>query len=195
MKQLDYTGKVQLKEKMCMHGFYRSKDSLASHDYTLMFWDDGTFMEHIYMKNDIQQINSLLCSLKKDYDKTILKNYNYYRSWGFYKIQNDNTIKGFVIHPYGGMSLYLYDLEFKIINDSTIERIKYNYQPTIVSSVDLEKSKKLFDNDNRRLLSFKKTECIPVFNPWLKQKRWFWADKQAYKAYKKQVSKNNKDIK
>jgi hypothetical protein len=189
LKNLDYNGQTNINENIFTHGYYYSIDSSSNNmtPYTLILFNDGTFLQNIIFNNDIHHIESKLCVIENNTNK---EKYSY-RSWGFYQIKHD-TIRGYVIHPYGGMSLYLYDIEFKIINDSTIERIMYNYNPATVSSIDLEKSKELFNNDNRRILRFNKTECVPVFNPWLKQKRWFWADKKAYKAYMKEYRREQK---
>jgi len=188
LKKLEYNGKSNITDKVFTDGYYYALDSSSQKTtpYTLMLFKDGTFLQHLNFNNFTHQIDSELYFVQKKPTKERYNIYNLYRSWGFYKIIND-TIKGNIIHPYGGMSLYLYDVELRILNDSTIERISYNYNPATVSSVDLEKSNELFRNDSRRILRFKKVECIPVFNPWLKQKRWFWADKKAYKEYRKKL--------
>lgn len=192
LKKLNYEGKIDYNKRVNIQGYFHSIDSNSlGCSYSLLLFDDGTFLEHLPVNKGLNEIDSFLCSLKTNTNWRMLNKYNYYRSWGFYKIESD-TIKGLVIQAFGSMNLYLYEVEYKIINDTTLQRLKNYRHKNTVSKNDYEISKRIFDKEQCKTLFLRKTNCIPDFEPWLKQKRWFWADKKEYKAYKKELRNKKK---
>ena len=95
--------------------------------------------------------------------------------WGTYIIKND-TIFAQTIESPGGMSFSRSDFFYKIINDSTIRKIKLD-----TNKYNLLKVEEFLD------AKFVKYNDIPDYNKsWLIMKKKFWKSKEEYKKWKKE---------
>jgi len=104
--------------------------------------------------------------------------------WGIYEFKNDKLLMKLKLTP-NGMAHYNIYLEFTMNSDST--KLIWN---TLENSIDAGKN--YMSNILSSEVIFCELERVPNSDCWLKQKRWFWADKVAYKAYKKKLKEERK---
>ena len=175
----DYSEKMNNIDQMIkVDGYYQS-DRLSHNDLlSIMLYRDGT-------------IFSIRTSLGCNLDSFITLPINqsrWSRSWGSYQICDSNihvqTIEGvewyYVTHNY----------ILEIINDTTLlykPIIRKNAKNEIIKVFDYieETTKMHFHPLPNRLDS----TC------WVKNKKWFWKDKDAYKKYKKELKERKKQNK
>jgi hypothetical protein len=104
-----------------------------------------------------------------------------YGLWGVYEFKND-TLEMRLKLPPSRMARYNVKYVFKLNKES--------------GNLELIDVRNSIDNQNTSQTSaikywedaiFCSIDSLPTSNCWLKQKRWFWADKKEYKAYKKEL--------
>lgn len=156
------------------------------------------FMNFMFYKNGIcvfgfHNYGDSISSLFKEMRKVKEKHY-YYKGptnlyWGVYRIYRD-TIKLQVINRPSLMSPTWMAFEewYKIIDKNTLQLVVHRRL-----DIDIENQGKDFQHpleivDTTKVLpaKFESLEVIPYseYN-WLLKKKWFWCDKQAYKAWRK----------
>lgn len=114
--------------------------------------------------------------------------YYYGAEWGRYVISGD-TIKIQHIEPLGGASWGKKETWFKIIDNNTIQRLYYKHKEPIVAQ-EVNKYMQNLQEKDFVLYSFISLQNIPDPNQsWLKNEKWFWCDKKAFKAWKKEQKK------
>jgi hypothetical protein len=101
--------------------------------------------------------------------------------WGIYELKNDKLLMKVKLPPHGMAHHNIY-LEFTLNSDST--KLIWN---TFENSIDVGKN--YLSNISTSEVIFCELDRVPNSDCWLKTKRWFWADKEAYKSYKKERSK------
>lgn len=107
-----------------------------------------------------------------------------YGLWGMYEYKND-TLEMRLKLPPSGMARYNVKYVFKLNNESgNLELIDVRNSIDKVNTIHTSATKYWED------AIFCPIDSLPTSNCWLKQKRWFWADKEAYKTYK--IEQKNK---
>jgi hypothetical protein len=124
-----------------------------------------------------------------------------YNNWGCYSIKGDTIISQNVNHArslnqyYGG-----YEKKYKIIDKNTLLLIEHRSLSKIppLSTIELgyqeqRERERDFENafDRKSIISdtanFIPLKEIPPSDCWLKEKRWFWCDKEKFKKWKSGV--------
>jgi len=157
-------------KKYCKtEGFYNRTKGGGNSAFSIMLYEDGTVtcgIKHylkkreVFRGNDLYRINSV-------------------PSWGTYIIKNKYLVVQKIDFSFIGKSNVI-EYKIKIVNDTTL---------WLESSRGL--TKRFFKiNDSTKNDYIPYLRFIPLKNKpdslcWLKEKKWFWCDKQKYKQYKK----------
>ncbi|MBN2728560.1 MAG: hypothetical protein JXR53_04985 [Bacteroidales bacterium] len=164
-------------------GYYRYVSDNRVPYYTfIMFFPDGTFLGLFSSKNNLENdfFEHLLNNDNERNIKPFLKHYY----WGYYFIHED-TIEAISINHVISFNQYYDGISkdvFLINNERDLfliaEKSKNGKQNRFVST-----------NKNNisypAKLTFISLSKLPPSDCWLKKKRWFWKDKDAWKEYKK----------
>ncbi len=158
------------------YGYYYGFFSDERGGFSLMLYKDGVCVINMAIHSNkigykiLKELNAYGHTIKRYYPDSIKNGKDLYKkqptpTWGLYKINKDIITTELISYSTLSHSGII-KMQFQIINDSTLKRINSKY-------ADLE------------YLRF-----IPLINKpdslcWLKEKRWFWCDKQKYKEYKK----------
>ena len=175
---------------------FKDTDEIETYnDHYMVFYKDGTVVANFWHFNAAtvkQYLSNIVKELKSN------RKIGYYRwgTWGTYKLIND-TVKIMVCEKSTSLNTdySLYVMWYKIINDSTLKDIKYrqlypnNYE-IVFDAIHLVGSKR------NPLTHFHAFDSIPPSRPWIKNRKWFWCNKEDYKKYKqeqKTIRKNEKN--
>lgn len=159
---------------MIKYGGYYSNDAYG---YVAIFYPDGSLME----MNITEDKDSAL--MQSMYDKYIY----YCANWGVYHV-NGHKIKTQIVNHIG----WWYELRrshYAVKTDSTL--VVYNYEGDKFF-MPME-HKEQYQNPDSLVLSFHRLDNMVKPAYWLKMKKWYWKDKNAYKAFKKKY-KSNKNL-
>jgi hypothetical protein len=155
-----------------------SDDVDSKNGYSIMLFHDGSVVVNVH--------------LNKDNSGNLLDDEMYLSCWGTY-VYNGKILKCQTFHSTMSSS-GLRESSYRIINDTTLWKIRSK----IMSGNSIGK---IFYNDstsNRyiEIMNFIKLESKPDSSCRLKEKKWFWCDKEKYKGYMKKLKeekRNNKE--
>lgn len=166
------------KTSISENGFFIMQNNTDKDLYTtIVFFSDGIV--------NFETHNQDSTSYKRYLSKLSSKNTPLKRGlWGYFEIQNDVIII-VLPQPPGGMTNYSTLLKYKIPMEGCIRWIE--------SQTSYGDSNTFLSINTHSCPVFVRIEEHPQYDCWLKQKRWFWADKEAYKAYKKRLKKGGKN--
>lgn len=123
------------------------------------------------------------------FQKTKDKPYGFYNrgtQWGSYVISND-TIKALILESPGGMSWEVDEYGFKILNKDTLMRLYHIHRGHDASKRVIHDYTKETDS-YISLTHFTPYDSLPNPNlSWIKRRKWFWCDREEYKAWKKSL--------
>jgi hypothetical protein len=167
-----HTGKIIEIDKLCkINGYYLGKYSTYLNmpgGWTMILYKDGT------------------CAIKilAIGQQDVLRGKDLYKistapSWGTYVIK-DNIIISTILSYSGIHQSNVYEYKYKIINDTTLWRISSKR----ISDGKIWINDSL-SNDYILPLKFISLENKPDSSCKLKEKEWFWCDKQKYNEYMK----------
>jgi len=167
-------------------GFYYFSDSSeneTAYQYYVFYPDGMVYKSGNIIGYNIESFKQkLVLSLHSKHKKN---NYNFGPglTWGNYKLIGNELILRMCFAP-GEMRAYAWEEVFLKKDSITIE---------YVGKKDLPKNKYSARNEiegtKGKMYRFYNFDSIPPSDCWLKQRRWFWADKKAFKAYKKEQKK------
>lgn len=168
------------------NGFYYSvKQTITdtSYQYYIFYQDGMVYVSNNIIGNDINSFKNKLVNTIQTKQRINYYNYGSGLTWGLYKTVGNKLIVRICFAP-GEMGSYAWEEHFLIKDSVTIENI---------GSKDLPENKYGARNKigmiTPKKFAFYSFDSIPNSDCWLKTKRWFWADKEAYKSYKKERSK------
>jgi len=171
-------GQLNTKGFYCFKTIYMS-DTLFEY---YIFYDDGMIYTSVYnIDDDESEFKELLIKAQKS---GLTKNYFNYGNgmiWGTYRVIG-GKIKARICQSPGTQTLLVWDEHFTILDSNRIHYDGSCYLPCT----------SITKNEKKQILYFVPFDSIPNSDCWLKQKRWFWADKVAYKAYKKKLKEERK---
>ena len=162
------------------NGYYygEKKDNKNFGGQSIIFFNDGTTTMNIRVTEDKQDV----LRGNKLYDNPF--------GWGTFNIKDGIIISNHVF-SYGFGPFFLQS-KFKIINDSTLLEIKQN------TNDNIKQDTSYLANINKHVYTLSLLKFIPLENKpdslcWLKEKRWFWCNKEQYKKWKKEQKKKYKN--
>jgi hypothetical protein len=159
-----------LNSKLKLNGYFYGNFSIDSNNgYSIMLFQDGTITTNVHLnrgKSDIIRGREL---------------YKNPGGWGTFIIRN-NIIISQDFHS-SMSSSGLVETSFKIQNDSTLLMLSSKILCGPSSGVVIYNDPK--SKDYIFPLKFIKLENKPDSSCWLKEKKWFWCDKQKYNEYMK----------
>jgi len=150
-----------------------------------MFWPDGTFLYNFFdydhdIPNYFRKIVENTMKGKKD------KFYKHF-SWGRYIICGD-TIKTQYMHTPNGLNdfWYGYEISFHIINRTTLKYLPSESKilDYYATETEITEMKETQIRNKYLPATFVPVEVLPNSNCWIKNKKWFWCDKEKYKKWK-----------
>lgn len=158
----------------------------------LLFYEDGTFIRFGFKREILDTLQNM-ANIK------LLQNIDAWNSWGavhgFYSLKNDTIVtKDF---EYMQFAWEMRLMEFKIIDAKTIKLIRVKFY----DETDIEwNASKITDHSvaskNKYIYHFyPATELPPSEFSFIKQKKWFWKNKEDWKAHKKLIKQKKKELK
>jgi hypothetical protein len=153
-----------------------TKDSTTTY---FMFYRDGTVIYNFFDYNN--NIKNYFIRMQSDIraKKSFENNFD----WGKYIIKGDSILIQWINHPAPLAPTWMAnELWFRILDKNKLQFIQCNSLDPLDregKSVNHEVQVKYLDAE------FVPLEVRPDSNCWLKNKRWFWCDKEKYKAWKK----------
>ncbi len=163
---------IETNGKIKLNGYYIGKTSTDKVVVnSILFFKDGSLAFNVH-------VGGLF------YDEDRLHKYG---TWGTYSVKDDTLTIQTVNHNF--FSSFCLEGKYLILNDTTLKEL---YTKDLVSkTVQLNDITK---NPYYILpLNFKKKENKPDSLCWLKEKRWFWCNKEQYKKWKKEQKKKYKN--
>jgi len=173
----DYSEKLNNIDQMIkVDGYYQSNE--LSHDRIYMLYRDGS----------IYAGKTFLCNLNSYSTQPGIQKMSVLNRWGSYQIC-DSSIH---VQTIGAIEVYYvaHNYILEIINDTTLL-----YKPII---------RKNAKNETIEVWDYDTTTTELHFHPlpdrvdstcWVKSKKWFWKDREAYKKYKKELKERKKQNK
>lgn len=165
----------------------QTKDTLST---TVILFRDGIILygfdtvSYLINNNDLKEY---LHEVSKSNDNSYRKGfYDSYKMWGHYKLIADTIKAQLVVRQSRLTKLCFYEKWFKIIDNKTIIPI---YSHSGINKPESEISNSLNINVTYYPSSFVHLKTIPNSDCWLKYKKWFWSDQEAYKTWKKNQRK------
>lgn len=172
-----------------VNGFYcltnHYKD-YSSYQYYVFYADGMVYKSSNIIGNDISKFKQKLINSISSNQRINYFNHGSGLTWGLYKIIGNKIILRICFAP-GEMRSFAWEEHFQIKDSMTI---KY------LGNKDLPENKHGAQNKIGKVPAkeyfFYEFDSIPSSDCWLKHKRWFWADKEAYKAYMKKLKEEGK---
>ena len=159
-------------------------------DSYMVFYKDGTVVTNFWHFN-AATVKQYLFNIVKEEKSNRKNGYYHWNDWGTYKLMND-TIKIMVCEKSRYLNGYnLYVKWYKIINDSTLIDVKYKqlYPNTYEIVID---TTHFIGGKINPLTHFHAFDSIPPSKPWIKNRKWFWCNKEDYKKYKQEQKNKQK---
>lgn len=161
-------------------------------EHNLLFYEDGTFIRFGFKREVLDTLRNM-ANIK------LLQNIDTWNSWGavhgFYSLKNDTIVTKDFEYMQFAWSMQL--MEFKIIDNNTIKFIKRKNYYGAVSEWDASRiTEDNVANKNKYIYHFyPATELPPSDFSFIKQKKWFWKNKEDWKAHKKLIKQKKKELK
>jgi hypothetical protein len=151
----------------------------------IMFFKDGICVANFPNFGDK---NDLSLYFKELGNSLVIKT-SFYKIayWGKYIISNDTIIVQCVQRPFssdGAPSWYAYEYWYKIIDKNTIQRI---YEKPICNKSEFNYKNSILKNMTYLPAKFIPIDVLPTSDNWVKKKKWFWCNKEDWKAYMEKI--------
>ena len=179
----DYSEKINDIDQMIkVDGYYQSDELSFDNIFSLMLYRDGTIFS---TKTSSCSCTSSGCKLDSILILPEIQKLTAVNRWGSYQIC-DSSIH---VQTIGAIEVYYvaHNYILEIINDTTLL-----YKPII---------RKNAKNETIEVWDYDTTTTELHFHPlpdrvdstcWVKSKKWFWKDREAYKKYKKELKERKK---
>jgi hypothetical protein len=168
-----------------------SKERIDTNRRGFILFKDGTcayhFMWYTTHKDPVPYFKEIVYN-----DSLYTGNFYKYIYWGMYHIINDTVIAQCTRRPIlfsNGDSWDGYEYRYKIIDRNTIQCIS---EEIICRKRDKKYNNMYLGERTFYPAKFIPTEVVPTSNGWIKKKKWFWCNKEDWKAYKEKMKKNEK---
>jgi len=158
-----YTGSVtEINPLIRYDGYYVGKSSKHGMEiFSVAFYRDGLAVFNVHGGNYFEE--DRLCK---------------WGTWGTYSIMDDIITTQLIIH--NTFSSCCLESRYLIINDTVLQKL---YTKDLVNKTITTNNP--FQDRYLLPLYFKSQESKPDSECWLKEKHWFWCDRQKYREYKK----------